>query len=536
MSLTIKTTPKASIEVGVNKVIPYNYQKSSKWNAVYNPIRFSLIRKDFDIKNINFDVNINAIYPYVSVDIPLSMESYFTSIVAGDSVYIFNSKYRGIFTVNSIQYVSGVYYYIILETANIGNSSGGYINLNDSFNNYYCETKIYDDDDVLIGTALNKPDSEGLITIDIAAWLKTLINCNNEFLYNQINKKDVNLFGKYYINYTEKWQGGTGSSYTAKDYYYFVNAALQLQSDNNGNMAQYCPFNISVLEVNKAKFLSDFEEPTYFPDYPFDINFIWSNNLSNKSLVKREETFDINNVSKGITDDGLLILEKEGVNRLMLKQGYSDISYLDVWLETDYLITIKYVINDYIAKGFVITIIDDCGFYFITKQLSLVAEVLKLKGATGKVIGINWGDSNYLEHTLNGSLQSINKTYSNIGEYIIAFYNEINELSQIKADSFQLIKVVLDSTLIDIDTLSFKDNELYHIIIPETYTKLIDLDLSGNKLCQSAVDGVLVSLMNIATPSGTVDLSGGTNEIPTVTGIMAKTFLESIGWTITINT
>ena len=54
-------------------------------------------------------------------------------------------------------------------------------------------------------------------------------------------------------------------------------------------------------------------------------------------------------------------------------------------------------------------------------------------------------------------------------------------------------------------------------------------------LLPSAVDDILIALAANAINNGYVDLTGGTNAIPGVTGLAAKVTLEGRGWTVDVN-
>lgn len=58
---------------------------------------------------------------------------------------------------------------------------------------------------------------------------------------------------------------------------------------------------------------------------------------------------------------------------------------------------------------------------------------------------------------------------------------------------------------------------------------------SGCGLTETAVDDILVALDDNGEVSGTVFLDGGTNAIPSATGLAAKTNLEGKGWTVIVN-
>ena len=54
-------------------------------------------------------------------------------------------------------------------------------------------------------------------------------------------------------------------------------------------------------------------------------------------------------------------------------------------------------------------------------------------------------------------------------------------------------------------------------------------------LTETAVDDILVALDDNGYPSGAVYLDGGTNAIPSATGLAAKTSLEGKAWTVQVN-
>jgi hypothetical protein len=54
-------------------------------------------------------------------------------------------------------------------------------------------------------------------------------------------------------------------------------------------------------------------------------------------------------------------------------------------------------------------------------------------------------------------------------------------------------------------------------------------------LTQTVVNNILVALAANDIDNGYVDLSGGTNAIPSAPGLFAKTALEGKGWSVTVN-
>ncbi len=64
---------------------------------------------------------------------------------------------------------------------------------------------------------------------------------------------------------------------------------------------------------------------------------------------------------------------------------------------------------------------------------------------------------------------------------------------------------------------------------------LEDVDLNNNALTQASVDHVLITLDENNLTGGYVDLSSGTNAIPSAAGLAAKLSLEGKAWNVNVN-
>ena len=62
-----------------------------------------------------------------------------------------------------------------------------------------------------------------------------------------------------------------------------------------------------------------------------------------------------------------------------------------------------------------------------------------------------------------------------------------------------------------------------------------DINLYGCALTQQSVDNILVTLSNNGVSNGYVQLEGGTNAIPSATGLAAKAVLEGNEWSVQVN-
>lgn len=61
------------------------------------------------------------------------------------------------------------------------------------------------------------------------------------------------------------------------------------------------------------------------------------------------------------------------------------------------------------------------------------------------------------------------------------------------------------------------------------------MNLGGCDLTQTAVDNILVALSESPVGNGEIELSGGTNAVPSATGLAAIVTLELSGWNVYVN-
>ena len=309
----------------------------SRWNAVTNPVIFKVERRDLNILRV---INENGRIVIVAIGIddfaPFNLS-------VGDRIYIRSGPYDIVGTIELV--FSGVSAFR-LDIPFSSNSSGGYINMLTKRDNYRIQARIlkvvnnlYE---IIVTTGQFRMDEKGIANIDISAWLRTLPRMVNEYDYVALNEADPNLGGNYIFQIRELFSDPTpGIDAEFPDpafdnLNFFVNAARQLQSEHGGNMAQFVPFDEDVDESEKALFLSDFVEPSRFAGFPFDLQFIYSDNIAEKFIEKQERSFNINSVQKDSNSDLLTSGHNTTVNRLRLEEGYDDEAIsLDVWLSFD---------------------------------------------------------------------------------------------------------------------------------------------------------------------------------------------------------
>ena len=111
----------------------------------------------------------------------------------------------------------------------------------------------------------------------------------------------------------------------------------------------------------------------------------------------------------------------------------------------------------------------------------------------------------------------------------------LTSLFLIDFDQCNISGVVDLSGLPALEELDFSGNgSLTSIIIADTQP-ILYFYASGCDLTETAVDNILIVLSDNGLANGEVDLDGGTNAIPSATGLAAKLALEADGWTVSVN-
>jgi hypothetical protein len=289
----------------------------SRWSAAFNPIVFTYQRKDFSIVNI-FN---SSIAPGTQFAINADT----SSIKTGDFIYINAGAYKGVYTV-STPLTNGV----IISTPFISaGSNTGFANCNSLQKYYNVVTQItYQDQNGSTQTvkATNRPDTTGLIKADLSNFLQSLLRATDGSDYTQTNYLDTNLSATYQIAYQENWtdaQNNPQSSafITVGDPFHITYSAKQLGDQYGGNMAAYVPFR-SVINTNQlAKWVTDFAEPAYSIGYPFDIGFIYSDDLIGLNLYYELIMLDANRKPLSGTPGTVYLLNEDGTYLLNQDNG-----------------------------------------------------------------------------------------------------------------------------------------------------------------------------------------------------------------------
>jgi hypothetical protein len=157
------------------------------------------------------------------------------------------------------------------------------------------------------------------------------------------------------------------------------------------------------------------------------------------------------------------------------------------------------------------------------------------------------GDDHELTHDLEGliphTIYLCIDNPSQIGDFEIGFGPgtavAISNLQKLQGigewDGDDMGFTSLDFTGITTITQLFNANTgLQHINITGC-VNLEDVELQDNDLTEASVDHVLITLDDSGLIGGLVDLSGGTNSVPSVAGAAAAASLILKGWSVTVN-
>jgi hypothetical protein len=319
------------ISIKKNPSILINGHKSN-WFPAHQPITFEMQRIDASVisrsyKNNQITFTLNVIVP--------------SSVKAGHKFSLVQGTKQTLLTVISASSNKLVVAY------NSSAYSGlfGYILFTDSYISHFIETKvsfINGNTYQTIGSIKNKTDLFGVAKVSVQELLSTKCINQNDFLYNAINKHQFGEGSKFNIQIREVINGVAGN-YTAltdANVLYYTNSSNQIQEKYGYNMGSFVP-TYDNSRTDKAKFQSVFKKPTYFVGYPFSLNFIYSDNMLNYQVTRKEQTKDINGNIIATTTDNLNMASRLYANRLMLKQGYtSNIKTLDIWLESNVAVVV----------------------------------------------------------------------------------------------------------------------------------------------------------------------------------------------------
>jgi hypothetical protein len=194
---------------------------------------------------------------------------------------------------------------------------------------------------------------------DISKYLHILLQPKDEFDYSTLNYRDANISASYTVRFCAVTRDADNNEVlspwqSAGNPFYVTCSAMQIGNPTGGNMLPYVP----KYAAGAARFLNDFKIPRFYTDMPFDLSFIYSEEIVGYQIKLGGNGIDVNGNNAGAmgelmllnengsvllnTDGSKLLIEKQapgvlfsklGVNRLRITQNIPANSvWLDVFL------------------------------------------------------------------------------------------------------------------------------------------------------------------------------------------------------------
>jgi hypothetical protein len=333
MSVTLISSPEQVVQASPSEI--------SRWNAVWHPNIFRLQRRDYNILVGDFDVN-----PGSGGDTLIRIRNVeLTELEIGMDIFYSYGTLADTIGIEDV-YISGGDTFIVVDRGSVffpAPSDPGYINLVDTRSFYMIEVKVLKYDAVS-GTEVTdayqqfRPSNNaGDIKADIQCTLQTMLSIDNSFDYSTTNQLAKEFGRGYTIQLREYWKeaGYTSFSAPTNNVFGVVNAVKQVGDTWGQNLAEfvmYTPAGSNPQTNTFGKFLTLFEDPRYFVDYPFDLSYIHNRLISDLTIIKVEIKLDINGNSLGTTQTTLSTTvsnqtQYAGVMRMMLQGGYASNVY-----------------------------------------------------------------------------------------------------------------------------------------------------------------------------------------------------------------
>ncbi len=340
----------------------------SRWNAAFNPIVLNFQRRDVLITSIAGASN----QYQVTLNRALSTDE--ISLALNNNVYVKSNIYDYYGPAASHAIVNG-FSVLTINDAFIATDNNGFVNIVMNKPNYKIAVEIVSQKTVI--TANFSSDKKGYTKADLSGFLKTLVGPSETNDYTTVNFLDRNLNAQFTFRYQEVWDGNVGQWYSGPAPFYVTYAAMQLGETNGGNMAEYVPFLSVTNQSQRAKWLTDYERPNLYIGFPFDLSFIYSEDLlgiqlylevipnagfiTQGFLLNSDGGFLLNStggkiiISNNIPDP-ITMVQKIGINRVNIPQNFNAAA-------TSAIVNIYYLQNGvkvYIMQPITINVIHPC--------------------------------------------------------------------------------------------------------------------------------------------------------------------------------
>lgn len=285
----------------------------------FNPVRYTLQRRDYEVLLIQ-DNGGNAELVFDAAEGDVSGD-----FTIGDTVCFSSSLYSNMSsTVLAVSFASSATRVVINETYAGSNDIGAYyINNLTAFPDFAVEIEIVAGG-ASRGTVLLYPSSTGEIKADISAFLKPQLSGETAIPYTATMFADTNPVTAFYIDFREVDGRTVATTSDVANTMFAVYSSRQVGELSGNSMADYVGISATLAADELPKFLTKFDEPTYYPGYPFSLDAI----LQTVGAGFQYEIWE----SDGTASVRSFTPSTAGVMRFTLEGGYTT-STIDVKLQ-----------------------------------------------------------------------------------------------------------------------------------------------------------------------------------------------------------
>lgn len=300
----------------------------SRWSAVFNPIVFRYQRKDYRVTFMREDYGAFMVV-YLNKELTEAEKELFADarVFIKTETRQFHARAFNVFY-NDRPGETGISVTDFPQLFTEPDDSSGYLNVLSAKIGHRFVTEITLDaaqpgQNKTIVTARHSANPQGEVRAVVSKYLKPVLAARDDFKYLVLNERDTNLSASYTVRYREEWDNGAGEWASAGDPFYVTFSALQMGNEHGSNMAKYVPFAYEPNASRLAHFLTEYREPVFYLGLPFDLAFIYSEDLIGKDVYVKEQPLGVNYQSLGgpvdsalLNENGAVLLNENG-GRLM---------------------------------------------------------------------------------------------------------------------------------------------------------------------------------------------------------------------------
>ena len=273
---------------------------TSGWWAIENPIMLKMTRVDVTPAHWT-QTNNNSGNAQLQIDD--SGGEYGAKFSIGDIIKISGStNYDGFHEVTDSVSLGGSNIGITINKAYVASDSGGTITA--QLDNYRFDViirRLHPTPQADIKVDI-RPGSDGIANVDVSEYLKKWVDLKTKVTSSTVTSvRETSRMIQFSLLVGEAYGTVTPSSYTEPNQFLCgVLAANQIGHVRAGNMGDNVAWTTDDSQV--AKHLTAFDEPVYFPGYPFQLSFLFEEAITQVNVYK--DALDINKSASAGSDGG----------------------------------------------------------------------------------------------------------------------------------------------------------------------------------------------------------------------------------------